>query len=39
MTGAHVLLIVVVTFTVLLFGMEWVVNRLFDLVDDWKWRR
>ena len=30
MTGAHVLLIVTIAFTILLFGMEWVVNRLFE---------
>ena len=33
MNGAHVLLIVTVTFTVLLFAGEWVVERLFEWVD------
>ena len=35
MTGAHVLLIVTIAFTALLFAGEWVVERLFEWVDRW----
>ena len=35
MNDAHVLLIVTIAFTALLFLGEWVVERLFEWVDGW----